>query len=154
MPLAYACSPAGVSAASTPRRSSGSGRRRTSPSFSSRSINWVMLERTQCWRWASSESGNGAPASARGWSTPSFASDKPSGLTAASSRDSTASAVSRSEDTTALALLERRARFMGPLRMREIIPGSPARSINQSSAPGQPAPAAWYNCTPAMSWSR
>src|SRR5205823_10278966 len=79
---------------------------------------------------------SGSRASARGWSTPSFASDKPSGLTAASSRDSTASAVSSSEDTTAPALLGRRSRSgAARLPIRQIILVSP--SFGEGRGPSQ-----------------
>src|SRR2546425_7518387 len=59
-----------------------------------------MLDRTQRWCCASSESGSGCFASASSRSNPSLARDSPNGLTAASSRASTAPAAPRSEKTS------------------------------------------------------
>src|SRR6266568_716590 len=119
------------------RRSFGSARRRTKPSFSSRSISWVMLERTHFSCWASSESGNGSPASTRQWSTPTFASDSPTGLSAASSRASTLPAVPSKANTSVSVAAARREGEEGEgLRRRLFISASyrsPAVTVKRRS---------------------
>src|SRR6266568_2035643 len=119
------------------RRSFGSARRRTKPSFSSRSISWVMLERTHFSCWASSESGSGSPASTRQWSTPTFASDSPTGLSAASSRASTLPAVPSKANTSVSVAAARREGEEGEgLRRRLFISASyrsPAVTVKRRS---------------------
>src|SRR6266571_4363016 len=97
-PAAWRSTPSGVTAALTARRSFGSSTRRTSPSASSLSTSWVMLERTQVIFVAHSLKLIGSPASTRCVNAPNFAKDSPTCAKACSRRCSTACPVSMSEN--------------------------------------------------------
>src|SRR2546425_13212451 len=97
-----------------------------------------MLERTQCWRVARSDRGNGSFASARIWRTASLARDSPVGLTAASRRASTACAASRKENTRVSAAGRRRG-FRGRLLMASSY-GPLVRMVKQRSLLGRGPP--------------